>query len=1340
MKKHFKIFLVSVFLLLSFFVSANGGKLSFIHYTSEDGLPSSYIKSICQDQFGFIWAATRSSVCRFDGKYFKTFKAIDETGSSFDLWCKNFYTVADSGLIAQTIEDEFYFFDFKNEKFVKHPVLNSLDGIIEIQPSEGGMWAVGNDGLFFLPYGGNKFKRITDVFGFTIPDNNAKIVRIKERNHIVVGVGNDDKLYVVDCQNSDRRVFNLPENFNWNDIPVFYLDQNNSVWLGQADNGVYRISLTNGKTQYFSEDQNGDKHLLHNLIHTIQEDHHGNIWIGTENGLTIWSPYTEKFSDYQYNYNNAEGLNTNPIYDIFCDRDGNMWLGTYFGGINLWSNDTEFFKFWHAGQGVYNIGGNVVSSIVEDDGNNIWIATEDMGVNRIDRETGKVTKLLSAGDGLSFNNVHCLMFETRYKLWIGTYTGGINILDLRKGSFDYINKDSEPDLPADNIYSLLNLGDSIYITTSAGIAVYNTKNKKLTSFFPETLLGTQFESCFADGNRIWFSSLTRIYYFDRQEHKLTVFDKLKNLKHINFVKKDSKGRLWVGDCLEGLWCYYFLDETVKQYSESTGFPFSWIFSLEESADGTLWVSGDKGLVKLNPDNEEYYYFDRDSDLPFDQFNFRASNKDSKGNIYFGGNNGMISFNEKEEFAKRKVLNVVFRGMQLFNQPLSPSQKGALKKSLNFHPEIRLKHKQNVFTIEYAGLNFQNKGKCEYAYYLENFEKDWNYVGNRDFVTYTNLSPGTYRFHVKATTDKNEWLGHENTLSIIIEPPFWLSGWGFFIYFLLALLAMLIFYLTITRIQKTKALAEMERHEKDSIKELNNFKLDFFTNVSHELRTPLTLIIGPLSRILEEERLTPGAIRKMKGIKHNAHRLLTLINQLLEFRKIDSGKETLKVCSQNITSLINDIKESFSASAKNKGVKLECDLFDLDQEIWVDQLKLETILINLISNALKFTNKGGTIQISLKLVNEKNSEDQYLNIKVHDTGVGIAPDKKLKIFDRFYKDEKNIGNSVGSGIGLAFVQSLVELHRGKIDVESNVGEGSTFLVQLPVSRRFYKAQEIVMEQTQFIRDASLLDFNLGDSFQENNFLLPDGKPLVLVIDDNEDLLDFISETLSADYSVCRANNGEEGLKKLDELMPDLIISDVMMPGIDGFELCRTLKADLRTSHIPVVLLTAKCGEESEYEGLNTGADYYIQKPFYPQILTKLIENILSTRKNLVKRFKSDLNLIPEEVGSSDLDREFINDIAKLIQKNIDNTELDVAFIVKELRISRSLLHLKLKNLTGCSATEFIRNVRLRQAAMLIAEGKCNISEAAYRTGFSSPTYFTRRFREVYGKSPREYFGM
>ncbi|WP_167614968.1 hybrid sensor histidine kinase/response regulator transcription factor [Maribellus sediminis] len=1332
------IFLI-LLLLNNFAGFSNSGRLTFIHYTNEDGLPSSYIKSICQDQYGFIWAATRSSVCRFDGRNFKTFQAVDKNGNAFDIWSKQIFLLHDSVLIAQTTTNDYYSFNFELERFELNQMLAQLDTVLNVVPSQNGLWIFGNSEVKFLDSRKNSLKPFGDELPFARLPQNASVVNVREKNDMLVALTSQRHLFVFDLKQKQQREIHVPDGLQSTALEHFYLDNSNNLWMGTTGNGLFRINLLNGNVQRFTAQQTGKFRLLHNLVHTITEDQMNRVWIGTEDGLCVWSPYTESFEYYQYDINNPEGLNTNPIYNVFADRQGNMWLGTYFGGINLWSNSSNFFRVWQTGTSENHISGSAVSCITENLNGNIWIGMEDMGINRIDGESGQITKVINESNGLSFNNVHDLLFETPDKLWIATYTGGINIYNLKTNSFEYINTENHPNLPTNNIYNLLQVGDSIFIASTGGVAVYNLKNDHITRINEPQLAVIPVDYMFEGANKIWFSSYLGTFFYDKHQHKFGQFDKFLHLKNINFVKTDSKNRVWAGDCLQGLWAYDYATDSLFHYNEQNGFPFSWIFSLEEGNDGSLWASGDKGLVHFNPETGEQVWYNRESGLSFEQFNYRASYKDHAGNIYFGGNNGLVSFNENNHHDENKALDVVFTGMQLFNQPLIPGTNSALRKSLNVDPEVNFKYKENVFTIEYSGLYFQNRGNCQYAYYLENFEENWNYVGNRDFATYTNLSPGVYYFHVKASIDNTQWGDEFKTVKIVIEPPFWLSNWGFLIYTLVFILLLFTFFMVTTRIQKSKAMAEMERREKEYISQINNFKLEFFTNISHELRTPLTLILGPITRIIQEEKLTPALSKKMKGIKNNAQRLLSLINQLLEFRKIESGKEKLQVSHQNLTAFLENVEESFAESAGMKGVQLHFEKINMDESIWIDCRKYEYIFVNILSNALKFTPKGGSVKVRAELINDVASTNKIFQTSISDTGIGIESSKLNRIFDRFYSvDTSETSNNTGSGIGLAFVKSLVKLHKGTITAESKPGKGSVFTVSIPVSRSDYKNKEIVLGEGQYLPHLDAIEnVRLYPAVNHEQESLSK-QSLILVIDDNRELLDFISETLSEEFKVLTAIDGNEALEMLEKNVPDLIISDVMMPGIDGFELARKLKTDINTSHIPIVLLTAKSGQENEYEGLQTGADYFIEKPFLPHMLQQQVQNVLNTRKNLIKRFKTDTNILPTDMASSESDKILIEKITYLILKNIDYNELDVSFLVQEAGISRSLLHTKLKKLTGFSATEFIRSIRLKEAVKLIADGKCNISEAAFQTGFSSPAYFSRRFKEYFGVSPTDYF--
>ena len=1325
----------------------NDNILNFLHYTNKDGLPSSYVKSITQDRYGFIWVATRVSVSRFDGKNFKEFLAYDESGNPYSLMCNKIFTYSDSMLIARTNKGSYFYFDFEHEFFKPYKVLNNLGTVQALEPCDGGFWICRDNNLYFVDAQSDKLQELREKVTFGNIPNDVSFVDIKVKNQNMIAITENKLLVYFDFKHSRIRIFEFPATLASYIVSAFYLDSSNNVWIGDETSGLFRLNLDNGLIENYSKDFTGDKHISHNLIHCFTEDHQGRVWIGTEAGLCIWSPKTGKFTISRYELSNPTGLNTDPIYDAFCDKGGNVWLGTYFGGINFWSAEKSFFRTWTSGVGDRQLGGNVVSCLTEDHSGNIWIGLEDLGVNKLDISTGKITRYSSstADDGLSYNNVHDVFFFSDNTLWIGTYTGGINIMNTLTEKCTYINMKTNLNLPSDNIYSFLPLGDSVFVATSNGIAVYDNKKRDFKLFYPEILGGTQFESMCKTLNRIWFSASNGIYYYDLGSDSLYRFDRIPGFGNINFVKSDSRGRVWIGDCYSGLCCFDKQADSIFFFNKENGFPVSWIFSIEEGHSGWFWVSSDKGLVRLNPEKSIFTLYDSNSGIPFNQFNYRASYKDSWGNIYFGGNNGMVSFNENDNPDVSRKMEIFFTGMQLFNKPVMPGKKSPLKKSINEVDQIKLDHSQNVFTIEYSALSYSYAGKCQYAYYLENFENEWNYVGNRDFASYTNLSPGTYYLHVKGSVSNIFNEQDERVLKIIVRPPFYLSLWAFLLYFVLAWGMTMMFYWIGKRFEKSKAQVEMERREKQHANELHQLKLEFFTNISHELKTPLTLILGPTHKLLKEEKLSPAFRRQLLGVEKNAQRLYNIINQLLEFRKIDDGKEKLKVARCNLEYCLKEIRDSFEQVAENKNINFKVIAAQRDVPVWFDVNKIDKIIFNLLSNAFKFTNEGGTIELKVDVGNrdgKKKNGRHNLVISVSDTGKGMTPEVVNRVFDRFFQFGNEGLFNQGIGIGLAYVKSLVAMHRGEIRVRSEIGKGSLFIVVIPVSKADYSKDELSDQVLQYIPNTEEVDMDVLDvgevEIEDSNGF--SHNPVLMIVEDNLELLEFMKVSLDEKYQIFAAKDGQEALGKLRTVLPDLIISDVMMPVMDGFELTRRLKNNIETSHIPVILLTAKSGAENKLTGLKTGADFYIEKPFYLDILEQNIENIISTRKNLIERFKSDVYVPVSEMAHSESDKLFIEKLTNIIKDNISDPNLDVTFLIREMGVSRSLLHLKLKSLVDSSTTEFIRSIRLREAVKLIAGGKYNISEAAYETGFSSPTYFTRRFKEYYGKSPREYFNI
>ena len=1320
--------------------------LYFSHYTNEDGLPSTYVKSIVQDSDGFIWAATRMSVVRFDGKTFRDFPSYNHNHELVQMYCNKLFFTKDSMLICRTNDEEYFYYDANLESFFPYDLLTSLGTTTSITPTGNGFWVCQNNKIFHVDRIDGSKTDILSKLDIQNIDNKTAFHNLVENDQWLVFSTTSGIIYSYNKSTLKINELLLPRAFNVEDYDLRFIDSHDNLWISTSTSGIANLNLVNKHYSHYTTNRNDAYRLPHNLIHAIAEDQLGRVWIGTEAGLAIYYPSSDRLRLIKSKLSNPQGLNTDPIYDTFCDMEGNMWLGSYFGGINFWSGEQKFFRTWTPGFGKWQINGRVVSCFEEDLDGNLWIGFEDKGLNKLDVETGKMVHYSSESDnkGLSYDNLHDLLFVNDDELWIASYTGSINVLNTQTNTFSYYHRNDEEQTLSDVIYQFKKVGDTIYIATSEGITYYNIKEKKFIALRPDLLRLIQFESIARTNDGIiWFSSASKIYQYNPVIDSLYTFDQIPDYTNINFVKTDSKGRLWIGDCYDGLCMYNPVNGTIQKFNKSNNFPASWIFSLEEGLNGWFWVSTDKGLIHFSPEKEIFSLIDSNSGIPFNQFNYRASFTDSNGNIYFGGNSGMVSFNEVIDIPKKQHLPIALTDIQLFNESLQPGCK-VLNQSINKIDQLTLKHNQNVFTIEFSAFSYSTVGRCQYMYYLEGLETDWNNVGNRNFATYTNISPGTYTLHIKAVYNERQSDIEERQLVIEVLPPFWLTGWAYAIYVFIILIIFLVVFRVGKNIEKSKALAQMEHREKVHAEEINRVKLEFFTNISHELKTPLTLILGPLSKIMSEEQITPAFRKRLLGIERNANRLFQLINQLLEFRKIETGREKLEVSPTSLEELINDVTYSFNSIAETKGIELSTHFTSTNEIVWIDKNKMDKVFCNLLSNAFKFTPEGGLIEFSLKTKKRKGKhvpELYDLVIKVTDSGKGIEPELLNKVFDRFFQIEDESKNEGGSGIGLAYVKSLVQLHKGKISVDSEIGRGTKFKIVIPVSRDDYNNKEISTiansPQSQYI-----IEEEIESNFSKTNLINVDAlssKPSVLVVEDNVELVQFMKENLELKYNVITAFNGKEALDSLEKERPNLIISDIMMPVMDGIELTKKLKSDINYSHIPLILLTAKDSVEDKLHGLNCGADYYMAKPFYPAILEKYVENIINTRKLLIDKFKSDEDVKAEDIVCSESDKQFIEKLTDIVKQNISNPDMDVSFIMKQMGVSRSLLHLKLKGLLGCSSTEFIRAIRLKEAVKLISSGKCNFSEAAYETGFSSPTYFTRRFREFYGKSPREYFG-
>jgi signal transduction histidine kinase/ligand-binding sensor domain-containing protein/CheY-like chemotaxis protein len=1335
-----------LFILLAIFSSTTEAQVverTFIHYTNNHGLPYSAISDILQDDEGFMWIATRMSVCRFDGYEFMDVKVFDYKNDQTYIRTPRLLKDSDGALYLMTSDSRFYKYHPGLNIFRECKVnLRSYRQTSIVPSASEGFLILKEDRIDYIPPGAdtiimdNGLKPINDVL-----KNNISAASFAVKGEHIYLVTNNNSLISFNTYSDSISI----EDLNLDDlvtISEITIDASDRLWLKDPSVGIWCFDPRSKEMIRFSSSETDEnRRIPHNMVRGIVEDKQGNIWIGTENGLAIWNTKEDDLEIQQYDERNPNGLNSNAIYVIYPDRKGDMWIGTYFGGINIWNSETEFFNILTSGFDDNRLSGKEVRSIFEDIYGNIWIGLEGAGANRLDIKTGEIQHFRhKAGvNSLSYDNVHSFACDSVGKIYIGTYTGGLNIFDPISGRFSYKNTTNSP-LQSDMIYSLVLIGDSLFLGTELGLSVMDIRTGLISHFIPEIFNGKMVELLYYQNGKIWISTRSDLYCYDIYRGNVEMVPYSDERTAISFITSDSFGTIWIGDSYNGLFRFDPETSITTHFKPNSSLPASRILGILEGNAGWYWISSSNGLIRFKPETGDYIHYTIGSGLPFSQFNFNAFFKDSRNYFYFGGINGLIYFNDLKEIEFRMPDNVVFSRIQLSGSNIEPGNSNVIKGALNINRQLVLSHRQNNFSIFYSGLNFVHPGRTQYAYILDGLNQDWSFVGNNTSATYTNLSPGTYYFRVKSGNENYEWSDDESVMKIIVKPPLWRTAFAFVIYGILFLGALLVFYLVTVRVEKANALALLERREKEHQQRLNLLKAEFFTNIAHELRTPLTLIIGPLVNLLKSNKVDEAFWDKLRNINENARRLLSLINQLLEFRRVESGKELLNVSEGEVKPFIGDIADAFSDLAEIRNIDFQT-ITEASGPVWFDHYKIERVIFNLLANAFNYTNDGEKIRLKVSFIETNtDSHERYLRFEVEDTGKGIPKESIENIFTEYTRDAKKRHHSSGSsGIGLHFAKSLVTLHKGEIWVNSREGDGSSFVFTIPCNEESYSTDEKNKTECGFVTAADEMvrlemshpGHQLPEEFKESN-------PTIMVVEDDENLLSFIVECLRDGFNVIPEKDALSALKRVAGENVDLVVSDIIMPGMDGIELTTRLKTDIATSHIPVILLSSRTLPDEKIEGLSSGADFYIEKPFYPQILVKHIENILRTRKKLIEQFQKDISLAPAEIAYTRADKEFIDEITSVIMANLDNPVLDVSFLLSKLHISRTLLHLKLKKIAQCSATGFIRTIRLREAARLISEEGRSISEAAWLSGFSSPAFFSRRFKEYFGQSPKDYF--
>lgn len=1110
-------------------------------------------------------------------------------------------------------------------------------------------------------------------------------------------------------------------------------DVNGYLWVHPYGGGFSYYDRVAGKLKPFFNQPGSPDYRFSNKIHSVMSDRQGNLWLCTHSkGLEKITFVKSQFQLLAPSGKSGESLR-NDTRAFYQDRDGNLWVGTKDGALYLYNKKMQNMGHLTSAGTISHSGDNmdgVAYSVTQDHNGVIWIGTKGAGLIRAVKSGGRyqLTRYCYKKDdlySLSDDNIYCVFEDHCHRLWIATYGGGINYMVYRNGQASFINyRNNLKGYPIDQCYRARYITDDhqhhLYVATTSGAVVFNENFSK-----PEDV---------------------RFSYYYRQPGVATTLSN----NDVHWVYTTRKGITFLatfGGGLDRLIAADGKNAKFKCYTIKDGLPSDVLLSMREDNLGCLWISTENGITKFDPTTEQFENYSDYSSVFKAQFNEAASFKLQDGSMVFGTNSGIFFFNPAHTRKSNYKPFISFSHLQIANRIVSPNDEGydsSLPVNLDYLNLLKLSHKQNTITIRYAALDYKNPGNIQYAYKLEGFDNDWSYVDKQRQATYTNLPKGTYVFKVKSTNSDGVWVNNERMLKIQVLPSFWETPWAYILYFLIIVIIIFISVYLLFTFYRLKNEVSVEQ-------QVSDIKLRFFTDISHELRTPLTLIAGPVELILKDKNVSPQVYEQLHLVKKNIDRMLRLVNQILDLRKIQNNKMNMRVSEIEIAPFVQHIMESFDTLAQEHNIAYVFENEADQEKLWVDADKLEKIVFNLLSNAFKYTPQDQSINVFIR------DEDTTVAIGVADKGIGIAEGKQDRLFRRFESlMDKNLFNLPTSGIGLSLVKQLVDMHHATITVDSHEGEGSCFVVHLRKGKEHFSKDSIeyILSDSSSLSEDISAEEDLRDESErvaQDLFDEESGEqdilPTILLVEDNADLRSFLCSIFRNTYRVIEAGDGKQGFDRAISEVPDFIISDVMMPVCDGICMTRDLRQDLRTSHIPLILLTAKSAIESKLAGLETGADDYITKPFSATYLKARVDNILKRRIKLREYFRDQLLEVPasankptekeDHLDMSPSDRRFMDKLIELMNQNMDNGDLVVDDLVQEMAVSRSVFFKKLKTLIGLSPIEFIKEVRVNRAAQLIRDGEYNMTQISYMVGINDPRYFSKCFKQKFNMTPTKY---
>lgn len=1314
----------------------------------KEGLSNGFVNDMIIDGQGFIWAATESGLTRIAGTKCTIFKN-NNSNIDNDGIVGLYYNKESNSIWILFKNGHIDVFDCKTQQFIHFTQKIPKKSVADIKgAADGGIWIAYYDGTIqhYTPKN-QKFSTIS----------NKRLPNIKNGIRSITDDGNDH------------------------------------LYIGLRIEGLYVYNLRTQKTKYFRHNPNDPQSLPGDNVRSICIDHAKNIWVGTNLGLGLLDPFTGKFKVFKHIANNPASLAGDNIHQIIEMNDRTLWIASDIGGIsvldlNLYKNPlTEELKFSQITKENSGLSSNNNRRIIQDSFGNIWIANYSMGIDFIAKSAASINTLQYMGKALeevtglycdhqgnlwigqdnlmslyqngklmqtwnfssylsnSSSSIYVFEEDKKGNIWCGTSDNGVLKFNPHTHSFTRINYAQNLDVHA----LCENAQGKMWVGTEAGIfSVENDKINKEQELNRQMGKNPTIIYSIKEDNygQIWIGTLDRGVFVFSKQMKLIVHLTEKNLlatNTINHIIKDADGGIWMAT-MRGL-AYVqnpLQPGAIKNYNERYGIKDSHIRAISQDKQGNIWVSMFSGIACLNIHKQRFYNYDYESGIPTSNFVEASAVTTPDGTIYFGSPGGICFFNpqqltEPKAVSPIQIINCERVGKlsdQFASRLISPNKEGI----------ICLSHDDNTFKINFTIKDFSQEGNVEYSYMMKGLDDQWYETEGDNEVTFRNLKPGDYTFIIRAKLKNQDWEDASTAeMKVVVNPPLWLTWWAKLCYVLLIMGILGYFFRSYQKQLLLRNSLVQEKWESKQRQQVNEERLRFFTNITHELRTPLTLILGPLEDLMEDKEIAERVHHKIGCIHASAERLLNLINDILEFRKTQTQNRKLTVAKANLGAFVREIGVRFKDLNQNSRLNIRLNIKTGVPELYFDSEVINTVINNLMSNAIKYTPEG-SITLSLTM-----PEDNTVAIAVEDTGYGIDKDALPHICDRYYQENGNHQAS-GTGIGLALVKSLATLHQAVLTVESEKGRGSKFTFSLRADRTYPEA--LHKDDNQDLATAENAEENETTSKEPTE----DIRPLLLIVEDNADIRLYIEESLHEDYRIIQACNGREGMEQAFSKVPDIIVSDIMMPEMDGIKMTHILKEDIRTSHIPIILLTAKTSINDQEEGYDSGADSYLTKPFSAKLLHSRIRNILSGRRRLadyiVQKNISQFETSADEQQTSpkateekedamtcqisNLDKKFLEKLNKLIENHISTDDLDMAFMTDKMAMSHSTFYRKVKALTGMSANEYIKKAKLRHSMTLLKKGEYSIAEVAILAGFNNLGNFRESFKREFGKSPSE----